>query len=181
MKRVFLSLLILAVGGVDSRATDRISSSNNLAVQLQFQIDTALAQNQRLYQIQLEQKKEIAELKKLVAGLQGKAGPPGPPGENGKDGEVDYPKVWAWIEEHKAELIPPPPTIEELIAALPPITFERLDETGSVLDSIKVYLGKKAKFPPLTVNYLNDSGEVSDTEYVPIGGTLNLHIDVLEK
>ena len=118
--------------------------------------------------------KKIAEQSVVVPkqgrdGKDGADGKPGRDGVNGKDGAAGQPGKDAVLN------------LDALAATvaskLPPITFERLDQNGKVLDSIDVHLGKKASFPPLTVNYLDGTGKVLDKEFVPLGGTLNLRIE----
>lgn len=145
--------------------------------------ETPAVPDETLVKIQADIKVLIERIEKLEQAPKPKDGADGKDGANGKDGkdgEVDYSRVEKWIRDNAKDFCPKQPTIDELVAALPPITFERLNEKGEVIDSVPVYLGKKARFPTLTVNYLNDSGSVLDTEYVPVpGGVLNLHIDVL--
>ena len=115
----------------------------------------------------------------------GGRGPAGPAGRDGKDGAS--PSLDDVVAAVLAKLPPPTaaPEIDysQIAARLLPITFERVDEHGKAIGKgTPVYLGKKIKFAPLKVNYLNDSNQIVDTEYVQaIGGTLNLHIGVLQK
>lgn len=173
MRRNLVTALLLVLVGALSGQTDQqfsVSDSSDVSLNALYQFK----------QMQLR----IDQCERMCRECQGKPGQPGPKGDtgaNGKDGEpgkdgvVDYEKVWAWIKDH------PPEQPEVDVTKLPPITFERLGGDGSVLDSITVPLGGKARFPAMTVHYQNESGSVLDTDYVPIGGTLNLHIDVLKK
>lgn len=69
---------------------------------------------------------EIEAIKKLpvTSDVPGPAGPPGPQGPAGKDAEIDYDKMAAAI-----------------IAKLPPITIQTVDDSGVVRDSDTVSLG----------------------------------------
>lgn len=104
-------------------------------------------------------------------GAPGQPGPPGPAGKAGANG-VDGKSPTFDLDE----------LVAKVAQKLPPITFVEVDHAGNMLSSNPVALGHKVKFAPFTVNYLDGTGKVIDTEYVqPFGGTLNLHIDVLNK
>lgn len=115
---------------------------------------------------------EAMESRPAQQGPKGERGEPGPSGVKGERGERG--------ESGPPGEIPMNDIVDEVLTKLPPITFRLLDGAGQPFSERAVYLGQSLNFPAMQVNYQNQAGQILDTEYVPLGGTLNLHIDALQ-